>query len=174
MPAGRRSCASGSSKLSFFNGKEPFGHLTSFSALLKVPAARRSCASGSSAALTFQWQRGPKVLPYVSSGGSLIPFICKRSLRSSQFSMAKSPLLHPLCGLKCQLAAAHVPAEAPQLSFFQWQRALWSPNILFCAAQSARWPTFMCQRKLSFFNGKEPFGSLISFTTYLIVFFLHL
>ena len=164
-------------QLSLFNGKEPFGHLTSFSALLKVPAARRSCASGSSAALTFQWQRGPKVLPYVSSGGSLMPFICKRSLRSSQFSMAKSPLLHPLCGLKCQLAAAHVPAEAPQLSCFQWQKALWSPSdpslrCSKCPLAAVHVPAEAPQ--LSCFNGKEPFGSLISFTTYLIVFFLHL
>ena len=99
-------------QLSCFNGKEPFGPLRSFSALLKVPAGRRSCASGSSAAFMFQWQRAlwsPKIL------------LCAAH-------SARWPLFRALT--------------------FRCQRAPWSPKILLCAAQSARWPPFMCQRKL--------------------------
>ena len=44
-------------ELSFFSAKEPLGHLRSFSALLEVPAGRSSCASGRSSAHSFHWQR---------------------------------------------------------------------------------------------------------------------
>ena len=113
------------------DGKEPLGHLRSFSALLKVPAGRRSCASGISELSLFNGKE---------------PFGHLRS-----FSAV----------LKVPLAAVHVPAEATQLPFFQWQKALWSPSIFLFAAERARWAPLMCQRKLRsshFSMAKSPLG----------------
>ena len=89
--------------------------------------------------------------------------MCQRTLRSSQISMTKSPLRHPLCGLKCQLAAAHVPAEAPLLSFSNGKEPfgrLTSFSALLkvpagcrsCASGSSTALTFQWQRALWFSN----------------------